>query len=250
MDLIHGRMRYNGRRWINCTLMRLHLTAGGLWALIHALRCWSWILVPLYRDLVTHLFAICIICIILRALFSSIYFFNQAWNASCDIANFATSFSANNLFSVHLDGLFRHKLIIRVSAHVRPLHNSGKIRSAIRTRKKSSSDFRKYSEEIRDIARCEWKLWWRFSNITTVIAFTFWIMQAVSATPFARIITELMRDMKKNALEHHVTHARTCINTHMRARACPAESRTTVRKRRRCSLRYHGYFSASLTLID
>jgi len=66
-------------------------------------------------------------------------------------------------------------------------------------------------QEIHDIVQYEWKLWWRFSNITTVIAFTFWIMQAVSATLFARIITELIKDMKKyfrTSSHHTYAHAR------------------------------------------
>lgn len=47
MNLIRGRTRYNGHRWINCALMRLHLTVerrggeGKFWALMHAFRCRS-----------------------------------------------------------------------------------------------------------------------------------------------------------------------------------------------------------------
>lgn len=36
-----------------------------------------------------------------------------------------------------------------------------------------------------------------FQRGTSVIAFTFWIMQAVSAAQLARIIIQLVRDMKK-----------------------------------------------------
>lgn len=91
------------------------------------------------------------------------------------IAYFATSFSGNNIFSVHLNGLFRHILIIRVSAHVRSFCNSGKSEVQSRPEKRAARICGNI-QEIHDIAQYEWKLWRRFSNITTVIAFTFWIM--------------------------------------------------------------------------
>lgn len=94
---------------------------------------------------------------------------------NCNITNFATSFSTNNLFSARLDGLFRYKLIIRVSAHVRSFYNSEKSEVQSRPEKRAARIAGNIQEihEIHDIAQYEWKLRWRFSNITTVIAFTF-----------------------------------------------------------------------------